>query len=332
VTTLEQGVAGLPGVTDVSVTNAVPMGERTFAADVALDPSTSAHAAQFGEEASFEVYDDIVRPNFFRTVGLPLIRGRDFAATDANGSPYVAIVSEDFANRAWPGSDPLGRRVSVTGKQGLFLTVVGVVRESALFGVGERKRAIVFRSHRQFPRARDLALLVRSAGDATALAQAVRAQVRSLDPTVPVYALQTLAQYRRDRLAEPALGSTLLAIVGAIALLLASIGVYAIIAFSVSQRTREIGVRVALGAAKSDVVRVFVREGVRLTAVGVAVGLLLSVGAVRLLASMFLGVSAFDAVIFAAIALVLTAVAAVAAWIPARRAASIDPMAALRIE
>ena len=209
---------------------------------------------------------------------------------------------------------------------------MGVVRESALFGVGERKRAIVFRSHRQFPRARDLTLLVRSSGDATTLAQAVRGQVRAIDPTVPVYALQTLAQYRGDRLAEPALGSSLLAIVGTIALLLASIGVYAIIAFSVSQRTREIGVRVALGAAKSDVVRVFVREGMQLTALGVVVGLLLSAGAVRVLASTFLGVSAFDAVIFAGVALLLTAIATLAAWIPARRAAGIDPMTALRTE
>ena len=332
VTTIEQRVAGLPGVTDVSVTNVVPMGERTFPADVALDPSASGPAVRFGEDAAFEVYDDIVRPNFFRTVGLPLIRGRDFAATDGTGSPYVAIVSDDFANRAWPGVDPLGKRVSVTGKTGPFLTVVGVVRESALFGVGERKRAIVFRSHRQFPRARDLTLLVRSSGDATTLAQAVRGQVRALDPTVPVYALQTLAQYRADRLAEPALGSSLLAIVGTIALLLASIGVYAIIAFSVSQRTREIGVRVALGAAKSDVVRVFVREGMQLTALGVVVGLLLSAGAVRVLASTFLGVSAFDAVIFAGVALLLTAIATLAAWIPARRAAGIDPMTALRTE
>jgi predicted permease len=332
VTSLEQRVAGLPGVIDVSVTNSVPMGERTFSADVALDPTHAAQTSRFGEDAGFEVYDDIVRPNFFRTVGLPLVRGRDFATTDGAGAPFVAIVSEDLARRAWQGTDAIGKRVSVSGNRGPFLTVIGVVRESALFGVGERKRAIIYRTHLQFPRARDLALLVRTAGDATTLSQAVRAQLRQLDPNLPVHALQTLGQYRRDRLAEPALGSTLLAIVGALALVLASVGVYAVIAFSVGQRTREIGVRVALGAADGDVVRMFLGEGARLTGIGVAVGLALSAGAVKVLSSLFLGISSLDIAIFAAVALLLTATAVLASWIPARRAARVDPVVALRAE
>jgi putative ABC transport system permease protein len=198
--------------------------------------------------------------------------------------------------------------------------------------VGERKRAIVYRSHLQFPRARNLALLVRSNGDASLLSSAVRAQIRALDPNLPVHALQTLAQYRSDRLAEPALGSSLLAIVGGLALILASIGVYAVIAFSVGQRAREIGVRVALGAAENEVVRMFVREGARLTSIGVGMGLVLSAGAVKLLASMFLGVAPLDVAIFAAIALLLVGVATFASWIPARRAARVDAMVALRAD
>jgi predicted permease len=332
VSTLEQRVAGLPGVTSISVTNSVPMGERTFSADIVLDPAQSTSGARFGEDAEFEVYDDIVRPNFFRTVGLPLIRGRDFSANDVVGNPYVAVVSEDFARRAWPGEDAIGKRFSATGKSGPFLTVIGVVRESALFGVGDRKRAIVFRPHLQVPRARDLVLLVRSSTDAATLGPAIRSQLRALDSSLPLHALQTLAQYRRDRLAEPALGSSLLAIVGAMALVLASVGVYAIVAFSVGQRAREIGVRVALGAAHRQVIRLFVQEGMRLTGVGVGVGLLLSAAAAKVLSSMFLGISPLDFVIFAGIALLLAAVAGLAAWIPARRAARVDPMVALRSE
>ncbi len=331
VTTIQQRVAGLPGVTVVSATNSVPLGERTFGADIALD-AASTGAPRFGEDAGFEVYDDVVRPAFFRAIDLPLLRGRDFTTSDVVGSPGVAIVSEDFARRAWPGDDALGKRVSVTGKRGPYLTVIGVVREAALFGIGDRRRAIVYRSQLQVPRARDLALLVRTTGDAATLSRAVRAEFRQLDPTLPVHALQTLGQYRRDRLAEPALASILLAIVGALALVLASVGVYAVIAFSVGQRTREIGVRVALGAARRDVVHMFVREGARLTGVGVIVGLVLSAGVVQVLSSLFLGVSPLDFAIFAAIALVLTAVGMIASWIPARRGARIDPVAALRSE
>jgi ABC-type antimicrobial peptide transport system permease subunit len=173
-------------------------------------------------------------------------------------------------------------------------------------------------------------LLVRANGDASTLSPAVRAHLHALDPNLPMHTMQTLAQYRRDRLAEPALGSTLLAIAGALALMLASVGVYAVIAFSVGQRTREIGVRVALGAARAQVISMFLREGIRLTGVGVAVGLVLSAGAVQVLSSMFLGVSPVDFVIYFAIAFLLTIVAALSAWIPARRAAMVDPMVALR--
>jgi cell division protein FtsX len=251
---------------------------------------------------------------------------------DVPSSPGVAIVSEDFARRAWPEKNPLGQRVSLSGKDGPFLTVVGVAREALTMGVTERKRPIIYTAQRQNPRVLDLTVLVRSRTDATPLASSLRSIIRSLDPSLPVYDVQTLAQYRYDRGAESRLGSTLLAIFGGLALLLATIGVYAVLAFSVGQRTREIGVRVALGAVRGQIVALFVGEGLRLTAVGLVIGLVLSAGVAKVLSSLFLGLSVSDALSFIGAAFILVAAAVAASWIPAQRAARVDPMAALRHE
>jgi putative ABC transport system permease protein len=153
-----------------------------------------------------------------------------------------------------------------------------------------------------------------------------------MDPHLPVYGVQTLAQYRSDRLEEIRLGSRLLSLFGALALLLATVGVYAVMAFSVSQRTREVGVRVALGALQRQVIGLFIGEGMRLTAVGIAIGIGLSAGVAKVLSSTFFGISAGDALTFAAVAALLSGVALAACWIPARRAAKVDPMNALRYE
>jgi ABC-type antimicrobial peptide transport system permease subunit len=199
-------------------------------------------------------------------------------------------------------------------------------------GLSERQRPIVYVAQAQRPRTMDLTLLVRRNVDATPLAPELRRMIRELDRDLPVYDVQTLAQYRVDRGSESRMGSTLLAIFGGLALLLATIGVYAVIAFAIGQRTREIGVRVALGAARSHILRLFVGEGMRLAAIGLAVGIVLSLGVVKLLSSMFLGLRLSDAITFAAGASLLGAAAITASWIPARRASHVDPMVALRAE
>jgi ABC-type antimicrobial peptide transport system permease subunit len=173
---------------------------------------------------------------------------------------------------------------------------------------------------------------VRTSRDASQLSSSLRSEIRSLDPNLPVYGVQTLAQYRRAHMAESRHGSTLLGIIGALALMLASIGVYGVLAFAVGQRTREIGVRMALGARHHEVVALFLREGVRRTMIGIVIGLALSFGVSRLLASVFLGVTAGDAVAFAGVAALLLTVATFACWLPARRAAKVDPVRALRYE
>jgi predicted permease len=331
VTTLEREAAALPGASDVSMTNVVPLGNTRRGMEVSLDPTDKDRAADLSSRGT-DVYDNIVRPGFFRTLGITLVAGRDFASTDVIGSPGVVVVSEDFARRAWPGADPIGKHLSTSGDKGPYLTVIGVARTVLTFGLGERLRPIVYRSHLQFPDARDVTLLVRSTGDATLLAPAIRRLIRGLDPNLPIYGVESLGQYRRQRLSDMAIGSSLLGIIGALAVSLASVGLYAVVAFSVGQRNREIGIRIALGAVQRQVVRLFVRQGLRLAMVGLIIGMALSAALGRVLASAFVGVASAGIATFGAIAALVVAVTMLASWIPARRAATVDPMVALRSE
>jgi len=326
---LEERVRAIPGVIDVGVTNNVPMGERRIGAGVALDPRETDGAVT---RESGDVYDNIVRPGFFKTLGIGIVRGRDFATTDRFEGEKVAIVSEDFARRAWPNSDPIGKHISEEGPEGPFMTVIGVVREALTYGVSERRRPTVYRSQLQFPNARELTLLVRSTGDAALLTRPVTQAIHALDANLPVFGVETLAQYRRDRLSEPTLGSAMLAVVGGLALLLACVGVYSVIAFAVGQRTKEIGLRIALGAAHEQVIAMFVRQGARLIGIGLAVGLVMSGVMVSLLSASFAGIAVIDGLAFVGVAALLALVGAGASWIPARRAARVDPMVALRAE
>jgi predicted permease len=328
---LHARVAALPGVESATFTNQVPMGERHIGADVTIQGDAAA-TRRFGESTGLEVYESTIRPDYFRTVGIPLGRGRDFTRDDRVGTEPVVIVSEDFARAAWPNADAPGTRVSVNAQNGPFMTVVGVAREAQTYGLNERRRPIVYLPQIQHPKVLDLTLLVRRPGGATQLAPTIRKLIGEMDRNLPVYDVQTLARYRYDRGAESRLGSTLLAIFGGLALLLATIGVYAVMAFSVGQRTREIGVRVALGARRGEIVALFVREGWRLAVVGVVIGVALSAGVAKVLASVFLGLRIRDAIVFALGACLLLLAVLAASWIPARRAAGVDPLIALRSE
>ncbi len=328
---LHARVASLPGVESATFTNQVPMGERHIGADVQIQGDAAA-TRHFRESSGLEVYESTIRPDYFRTVGIPLARGRDFTANDRIGTESVALVSEDFAKVAWPNEDAIGKRVSTTGEKGPFMTIVGVAREAQTYGPSERRRPIIYLAQAQHPNVLDMTLLVRRPGGAVQLAPVLRRVIGEMDHNLPVYDVQTLSQYRHDRGAESRLGSTLLAIFGGLALVLATIGVYAVMAFSVNERTREIGVRVALGAARAQIVAMFLREGWRLAVAGVVIGIALSAGVAKLLASIFLGLRISDAIIFASGSCLLSCAVLAACWIPARRAAGVDPMIALRSE
>lgn len=327
---LQRRVAGLSGVDDVSFTTTVPMGDNKTRGPLTFDAREPGAAAD--APATSFVYWNYVRPGFFRTLDIDIVRGRDFAASDGPTSEPVVIVSEDFARRAWPGVDPIGKHVSTEGPDGPFIPVVGVAREAMTYGVGERTMPTLYFPELQNPRLSRITVLVRSRGDASTLARPVTDAIRALDKNLPVVGIQTLERYRSDRLSETRVGTAILAIVGTLALLLACIGVYSVIAFSVGQRTREIGLRIALGARGRQVTGLFVREGARLTTIGLAVGLGLSALLAKVLSSVFLGVSAIDSLAFVGVAVLLGGIAGMASWVPARRAAGVDPMIALRAE
>jgi len=327
----QRRLSALPGVQAVSFTNQVPMGERHIGTEITIQGDRDA-TNRFGERHGLEVYESTIRPDYFKTIGIPFAYGRDFTRDDRIGSEPVVIVSEDFARAAWPNENAVGKRVSTGGEKGPYMTVVGVAREALTMGLAERKRPIIYRPQLQYPTVTDLTVLVRRSSPAAELGTALRRIFRELDRDLPVYDVQSLAQYRYDRGAESRMGSTLLTIFGSLALLLATIGVYAVMAFAVNQRTREIGVRVALGAARSQIVQLFVAEGARLASIGVAIGLVLAAILAKVLASVFLGLQLSDALTFMAGAVVLAIAAVTASWIPARRAARVDPMVALRSE
>ena len=329
---LLERASSLPGVEAAVTTGTVPMGSTRIYADVAPVPEAGAPAAERRGALAMQF---VVSPGFFRAIRLPLARGRDFSAEDDAGAAPVAIVSEAMAARMWPGENAIGKRVSVQGgREPQRLTVIGVARESMLAGVSDAPPPQIYVPRAQRPEVLDVTLLVRTtAPDASTLSAALRRELRRMNPDLPVYDVRTLAQYRHEHTAEQRSASLLLGILGAVALLLASVGVYGVIAFAVGQRTREVGVRMALGARPGQVVWMFLREGGRRILPGLVAGVLMAAGIAKLLSSaVFFGVEPMDAVAFIAVASLLGGVAMIASWLPARRAARVSPTVALRSE
>ena len=317
----------IPGVEGASMTTRVPLSEWS-SAGVSIGSAAGGEAVS---EATVSL--SIVRPEYFRTIGQPLVLGRDFSETDAATAPPVAIVSERFA-REHLGGKPLGARISVLPKGETWRTVVGVVRDAVVQSLQAPADAGVYLPLRQRASAgTGLTLLVRtSQGDAGALGPSLRDAMRAMDPALPVHRLTTMDQVRAAATAEQRNGAAILAIFGALALILAAVGLHGVMLFTVRQRTREIGIRMALGATRRAVVGIFIRRGVRLTMVGGAVGIVLALGATQLLRSLLFGVAPTDAFTFLAVSLLFLVVALVASWLPARRAALVDPVTAMRAE
>jgi putative ABC transport system permease protein len=275
----------------------------------------------------------VVSDGFFETLHVPLRRGRTFTAGDVDGAPRVAIVSQLLADKYFPATDPIGQRVTLDdpGDQRQWFTVVGVVDDVRFREMTRKPMPLLYMpaGQVQFP---EFTLVARTAGDPMAVAPSVRAVVRSLDPAMPVNGVRTLEQVVSSSMAGARFRTRLLACFALIALLLSAIGVYGVMSYSVEQRSQEMGLRMALGARPSDVLRLVTGHGVRLAAVGIVLGLAAAFWVTRLLESLLFGVSTTDPVTFGSIAVLLGGVALLASVIPARRATRADPMAVLRTE
>jgi putative ABC transport system permease protein len=278
----------------------------------------------------------VISPEYFRTMKIPLLAGRQFSPQDRRDTTGVVIVSESTARQFWPGEDALGKRIKMGGfnSEAPWLSVVGIVRDVRQFELDIDPKPQVYFPYTQVPYAymapRDL--VVRTAVDPLSLAAAVRSEVWAIDKEQPVSNISTMEQILYASVAQQRFNMLLFAIFAVVALVLAAVGIYGVISYSVTQRTHEIGVRMALGASSGDVMRLVVGQGFKLVSVGVAIGLAAAFVLTRFMQSMLFGVGATDPITFAAISAVLVAVAMLASYVPARRATKVDPMIALRYE
>jgi len=319
-------VRALPGVREVDAVDRIPLASGSyagFAFEIEDDPYVP------GTEAPV-VGDRRVTPGYLRTMGIPLLRGRGLEETDREGSPKVALINQTMARTYWPGEDPIGLRFKEVWLDE-WTIVVGVVGDVRTYGLASEVEAEIYRPFAQMP-TRELSLAVRATGDLAGLADGLRAAVAAIDPHVPVTEIRPVA-----RIVEASMAGSrfTMALVGAFALLalaLAAVGIYGVLSYTVGRRTREIGVRVALGARAADVLGSVLGRALVLSGAGAAVGVVGALGATRLLESLLYGVAATDPLTFVAVPLALVAVALLASYVPARRATRIDPMTALRQE
>ena len=268
-------------------------------------------------------------PGVFKALGVRMLEGRDFTDADRDKAPLVAIVSAEAARRYWPGENPIGSSLTLGGAD--TFTVVGIVGDVRRRSLDIAPEPTIYLPARQLSLP-FLSVLVRTTASPDAIVNDVRAAVRSVDPELPVGEARTLAEIVSTSVAEPRFRTTMVTIFSAAALLLAAVGLYGLISYSVAQRSREMGIRLALGAQPGQVLRLAMREGVALAAIGVVIGVLAAFPLMRLLGSLLFGIGAADPGTYLAVAAMLIGVAVLACYVPARRAASVDPMVTLRAD
>jgi putative ABC transport system permease protein len=322
---LLERVRTVPGVEAASAVVTLPLTGAFESSDVILEGQAGLSAAQRPEADYTTVTED-----FFRTLQIPLLKGRQFTAQDAQEAPGVIIINDALARQCWPAGDPIGQHLTVgfEKKPREIIGVVGSIKQTTL---DADARPAMFLPYLQSPSS-GMTVIVRTTGEPLALAAAVREQVRSLDQDVPVTHVQTMQQVFSASVAQARFSMLVVGLFAALALILSAIGIYGVMAYSVSRRTHEIGLRMALGARQGQVLQLVLKQGMGLALAGIAIGLFGSFVLTRLLATLLFGVGAKDPFTFIAVAVLLLVVALVACYLPARRATKVDPLVTLRYE
>jgi putative ABC transport system permease protein len=333
-------IRNAPGVVSVAVAYKLPRDvDKGLAFPVVIENRPSASSAEY-PTADFQG----VSPGYFRTVGIPLLDGRVFTEDDVYEAPWVAIINQTMARRYFPTQNPIGKRLALGGRKNPaqpdyndpdgrspWKMIVGVVADTKTLGPRAETVPVVYVPYRQWPM-QSPALLVRTTGNAALSAATVRSEVRAVNKNLPPPVIRSMDEILADSVAQPRYQTLLLDLFGVAALILAAVGIYGVISYCVEQRTHEIGIRMALGAEKSDVLRMVVGQGIKLALIGVGIGVASALVLTRFLSTLLYGVKPTDPLTFIAVSISLISVALLACYIPARRAAKVDPMVALRYE
>jgi len=326
---LQERVRNLPGVHAVAIANQLPMSDVTANASFNVEGRPA--------NTDINVADaQLISPDYFRVMGISLFRGRLFTDNDANLPPASVIVNQTLARNVWPGVDPIGKRIRLRA-DAPWLSVVGVVADIKNHGSNVATKPEMYFLHTDQPFGiwadlRSMTLVVRTAVEPQQIVSAVRSQLRDLDSELPVFKVATLEQVVSSSVSQTRFPTIALSIFAGIALFLSAIGVYGVLAYTVAQSRHDIGVRLALGAGRGQILRLFLGQGVRWAAIGGSAGIAAALILVRFMRSMLFEVNAYDPEIFFAVAAVLSVVVLMAGMIPALRAAKVDPMVALRYE
>lgn len=324
---IRERVAAAAGVEDVAMASSLPLGGggiyngRAFLHEGQPEPPAGDDLVAMWQ---------VVSPGYFGAMDIQVLAGRDFEPGDAAGAEPVAIVSREFARRMFGDEEAIGRRVRSWRDENVYRRIVGVVDDVRMFGAGDELRPTFYVPYAQAPWSA-MVVVVRTARDPAAVASVARAAVREVDPTLAVDDLQTMRSVWDTSIAPRRFGAVLLAAFAGLALVLALVGIFGLLTYGVSQRRREIGIRIAFGAARKDVERMVLTEAGRVVAAGLTAGLVGAYLLMRLAESLLYGVSAADPATFVAVGLLLAGTALTASWIPAKRAAGLDPAASLRV-